>query len=261
MNDLTDLTDRLRGLDATGSTPSEDVVAADVSRAGAALTRRRRTRAALGSVALTLALGGGLGIAVVAQGDDPSEPPIARDGVEPVVGLVAYEGEQPEGFEVAVIPEGFFVQGSDPYVFTVARDGDTSHPLAFEDKLVVSLEDGIKKQGDIEGEPVMVGDVEGGLRSNPDGMATTLEFLQGDFDVVVQMWSTVGLTDEQLIEFAEGITVTEDAEIPGAPTGDSPRVRVERRGGNGECLMRREGDTIILRGDCKGAVLGNVRRR
>lgn len=216
---MNDLTDRLARLDGTAATPADDVVAADLARGGTALTRRRHAVGAAAGVGLTLALGAGLGIAVVAQPDDAAAPPAAGRS-EGRTSLVAYTGEQPEGFEVAVIPEGFFVQGSDAYVFTVAPEGDTSHPLAFEDKIVVSLEDGIKKQGAIEGEPVMVGDVEGGIRTPSDGLATMLEFMQGDFNVVVQMWRTVGLTDEELIEFAEGITVTDEAKVPGLPTGD-----------------------------------------
>jgi hypothetical protein len=211
---MNDLTDRLAGLGTTAGAPTDATVAADVARGSTALARRRRTRAAGAGVGLTLALGVGLGVAVIAQPDDPAAPPSAvpdtSEAPAPDVALVAYEGEQPEGFEVAVIPEGFFVQGSHAFSFTIAPDGDTSHPDGYEHKLVVMLESQSKAPGDLEGDPVQVGDAAGGIRTSAE--ATTLEFMQGDFDVVVQMWNDVGLTDEQLIEFAEGITVTDDAQ-------------------------------------------------
>lgn len=210
---MNDLTDRLAGLHTPGAAPTEDTVAADLARGSTALVRRRRTRAAVAGVGLTLSLGAGLAVAIVAQPDDAAPPTVAPDtsaAPDPDVALVAYEGEQPEGFEVAVIPEGFFVQGSHEFSFTIAPDGDTTHPDGYENKLVVMLESQSKAPGDIEGEPVQVGDAAGGIRSSAE--ATTLEFMQGDFDVVVQMWASVGLTDEQLVEFAEGITVTDQAQ-------------------------------------------------
>jgi hypothetical protein len=212
---MTDLLNRLARLDGSAPAPGEDVVAGDLARASTAQARRRRTAGAVAGVGLTLALGGGLGIAAVVGSEDTTAPPVTRpadpgEKEATTIDLVAYEGEQPEGFEVAVVPEGFFAQGSDPYVFTVAREGDTSDPLGFEDKLVVMLESKSKAPGDIEGDPVTVGGKPGGIRSSPE--AVTLEYQDGDFDVVVQMWRSVGLTDDQLIEFAKGVTVTDDAQ-------------------------------------------------
>ncbi|NYI99767.1 hypothetical protein HNR19_000466 [Nocardioides thalensis] len=244
---MNDLTDRLAGLDTSAAGPTEETVSADLARGSAALARRRRTRAAGAGVGLTLALGVGLGIAVVVQPDDDATPPSAGpSSTAPGVALVAWEGDQPVGFIVDQVPDGFFVQGSDPWLFTVAPEGDTTHPAAFEDKLVVTLET-VSNQpppGDVgekvtrlkdgslayelgpsdgqggsdapptlsDGDPVDVDGQPGVIRRSPDSLSTTLEFMTERGKVVVQMWKTVGLTDAQLVDFGAGITVTEEAQ-------------------------------------------------
>lgn len=244
---MNDLTDRLAGLDTPVAGPSEATVAADLARGSTALARRRRTRAAGAGVGLTLALGVGLGIAVVAQPDDDAAPPAAGpSSTAPGVALVAWEGDQPAGFVVEQVPDGYFVQGSDPWLFTVAPEGDTTHPAAFEDKLVVTLETASNerppgerggkvtrlKDGSLaydvgpsdgeggsdapptlsDGDPVVVDGQQGVIRRSPDSLSTTLEFLTDRGKVVVQMWRTVGLTDAQLVDFGAGITVTAEAQ-------------------------------------------------
>lgn len=196
---MTDVIDRLARLDGSPAATGDGTVTADLDRAHRALGRRRRTRAAFAGAGLTLAMGGGLGAVVAADRPDESA------GVD----LVRYDGQQPEGFEIAQIPEGFFAQGSNPYSFTVAREGDTSHPDGFEDKLVVMLETGLAPAGRLKGDPVSVDGHPGAVRDS--GEALSLEFHDGRHEVVVQMWDSVGLDVDQLVEFAEGIAVTADA--------------------------------------------------
>ncbi len=214
---MNDLTDRLARLDATASAPSEGVVAGDLARAHHALSRRRRTRAALAGTGLTLGLGAALGVVVaVNAGDDAappaSRPPVADRGSEQRGGvdLVAYTGAQPEGFLLGKVPEGYVVQGSDPFVLTLALPGDDSHYLNFEGKVVIMLEsqDAPQRLGD--GQQVDVNGQPGALEDA--GAARTLRYFQGDHLVVVQAWRGIGLTDDQIVELAEAITVTSDVE-------------------------------------------------
>ena len=60
------------------------------------------------------------------------------------VPLVAYTGPQVEGFELAKVPEGYEIQGSDAFVLTLAQPGDDSHYLAFDGKdwSTISVPDG-----------------------------------------------------------------------------------------------------------------------
>ena len=224
---MNDVIDRLAQLNSPAPpAPHCDEVAGDLERGARALVHRRRRASALASVGLVLAMGGGLAATAVVSRDDAGVPATAAADV----GLVAWSGDQPQGFNVAVVPDGFFVQGSDSYVFTVAREGDATHPLSFEDKLVVSLEDSIKPGGQLVGDLVEVAGGTGAIRHS--GGATTLEFFQGEHEVVVQMWNSVGLSDEELINFAEGITVTDDARIPGAGSPAQELIHtVIRKGG------------------------------
>ena len=225
---MTDVLDRLARLDRPVPPAGDDVVSADLARGSAALGRRRRTAAAAAGVGLTLALGAGLGTAMVAASDDPAPrvagPSAGSSGGSsggpsssssaPGIALVSYDGRQPAGFEVARVPEGFVVQGSDELVFTIAREGDTTHWLNFQDKLVVMLESRSAAPGVIKGEPVSVGGLPGGIRANggsEDPGLRTLEYHDDAHEVVVQMAGSVGLTDEQLVDLAEGITVTQAA--------------------------------------------------
>ena len=214
---MTDVLDRLARLDHATDPPAEGTVAADLVRGHAALARRRRTTGALAGVGLTLALGAGLGGVIAVQHDDSGSPvTVAPDGTPTKGGrimLVDYDGTQPQGFEVAKVPDGFTAQGSSAFSFTVAPVGDTSSPDDFQGKLVVMLESKDAAPNKAEGQQVSVDGAPGWIRTDPDGLATTLEYFDADgHDVVVQMWRTVGLTDEQLVEFAAGITVTAQAQ-------------------------------------------------
>ncbi|MFC5731050.1 MULTISPECIES: hypothetical protein [Nocardioides] len=223
-DDLTVLTDRLARLAGTAAVPAEATVGRDVARGRTALVRRRRTRAAMAGVGLTLTMGAGLGVLLVAQdpvdgGRSPAAGPsqggpTTGDSSTAEVALVSYSGRQPEGFTVAKVPAGFVVQGSDAFVLTLAPTGDSSHYLSFADKLVVTLQSLDAAPGAPEGTPVEVDGEPGAIREAPDGLARTLSYVDGDRRVEIQAWRTVGLTDDQLVEFAEGIGVTGAAQAP-----------------------------------------------
>jgi hypothetical protein len=215
---MNDLTDRLARLDATASAPSEDMVAGDLARAHHALGRRRRTRAALAGTGLTLGLGAALGVVVAVNGGGDAAPPVSGPSSSDPgrqqsggVDLVAYTGAQPEGFLLGKVPEGYQVQGSDAFVLTLATPGDHSHYLNFEGKLVIMLESQDASQQLGEGEHVSVNG-EPGVLQGGSGEPRTLRYTQGEHLVLVQAWENIGLTDDQLVELAESITVTSAVE-------------------------------------------------
>ena len=215
---MNDLTDRLARLDGASASPTEGEISGDLARAHTALGRRRRTRAAFAGAGLTLGVGAALGVVVaVSAGDDPA--PSLAGPVSPAPGrdqgttidLVAYTGAQPEGFELAKVPEGYVLQGSDSFVLTLATPGDDTHPLNFEGKVVIMLESQDAAQQLGEGQDVTVNGEPGVLKGGP-GETRILRYFQGEHLVMVQVWETIDLTDEQIVELAEGVTVTDDVE-------------------------------------------------
>lgn len=202
MNDVIDRLARLTPSPA--ASPAEDA-AADLHRGHRALARRRIKRAALGGAALTLAVGGAFGgIALTSGNEGAPTVQAAADNVR----LVDYDGTQLPGYTVAKVPEGFVLQGTDQHILAVARPDDHSSISDFRDKIVVTLETGTS-EGDgsanttVNGQPATIA-------TNSEG-TTTLKYPYRDLTVVIQMWSTIHLTDEQLVEFAEGVEVTADA--------------------------------------------------
>ncbi|WP_406024915.1 hypothetical protein OH802_02875 [Nocardioides sp. NBC_00850] len=201
---MNDVTDRLARLTPSTSASATEDAAADLRRGHRALSRRRIKRAAIGGAALTLAVGGAFGGIALTSGNEGAPTVQAAENVR----LVDYDGTQMPGFTVAKVPEGFVLQGSDPYVLAVARPEDKSSVSDFQDKIVVMLESSSAAPADstntsVSGQPAS-------LVTTPDG-ATVLKYTHGDFTVVIQMWNTIHLTDEQLVEFAEGVEVTADA--------------------------------------------------
>jgi len=210
---MTDLESRLRGLRGTTTPVDEDTVRADIGRARRALSRRRRAR--IGSAAVAVAAVGVVATVIVAgqpggQGSDIAEAPTPSPTHAATLRLVDYTGIQQPGFTVAKVPAGFVLQGATPYSLDVAKAGDHSSLNDFEGKLVVMLQ---SKDATFHktNRAVTVHGTTGYLRAE-DGGATALEYLDGDHDVVIQAWSGLGLTDAQLVEFADGVTVTSGAQ-------------------------------------------------
>jgi hypothetical protein len=212
---MTDLLHRLSRLDGTAAT-SESDVAGDLTRAHTALARRRRTRAAVAGAGLTLGVGAAFGVVAVIGNDEGAAPADigashAPRHAQASLRLVEYTGAQPEGFELAKVPEGYVVQGSDAFVLTLAKPGDHSHYLAFDHKVVVMLasQDAPQRLG--EGRDVTVNGTPAVLQGGP-GETRNLKYFQDDHLVDIQVWEDIALTDDQLIELAESITVTADVQ-------------------------------------------------
>jgi hypothetical protein len=201
---MRELTDQLAELSALPTThPSEATVQADLQRGRSAL-KRRRTRAFAAGVAVTAALvtAGSLTYAAT-SGSSPHSHSSER------IQLVAYHGDQLPGFTVAEVPEGYVLQGATAYSLDIAQPNDNTSLDAFTGKLVVMLQSQDVKM-DTNGTPVTVNGHQGYLREGPP--ATTLEYTDGTHDIVVQEWQNIGLTDDQLIQFASGVSVTAAAQ-------------------------------------------------
>jgi hypothetical protein len=222
MTDLPDLADRLHRLGGHAPAPSDDTVRRDLAR-GRGASRRRALRVGTAGLTLAAVVGVGTAIAVNAERAPAPGPSLAApsagatgatDGTPDAsaegVRLVAYAGEQEPGFVVAKVPAGFVLEGATSYNLNVARADDHSGLDVFEDKLVVMLESQ-SVTGEPEGAPVEVGEHDGWLRT-VEGGTQILTYDDGENRVVVQAWKSLGLSDQQVIEFAEGVTVTAEAQ-------------------------------------------------
>jgi hypothetical protein len=204
---MNNVIDQLAELGAPAGQPvPDDVVRGDLVRGRAALRRRRFHRGITG-------LGASAAVAVVAVAAISGQQSAGTDGSDSSGGLdlVAYHGAQLPGFTVGKVPEGFVLQGSDPYSLAIARPDDHTAINDFRDKLVVMLQstsmtelpDG--KAVQVEGRPATI--------YKGDPAAAQLYYSDGaGHDIVIQSWSGLGLTDAELVEFARSVTVTSNAE-------------------------------------------------
>ncbi|MBE1537579.1 hypothetical protein [Actinomadura algeriensis] len=229
---MSDLIDVLKALptDVSPGPAGAEVVAADVARGHRALIRRRHRRIACSSAVLAVAVSVAVGAGHLTRpGDSAAQAAEGSSAAtrESRVRLVAYTGTQPVGFKVHTVPEGWQVVSSDTNAFVVAPPGtDTPAPAPKEDLVggeAVSLEGriAVMLQGssrlpshspvtevDVNGEQGRLGLADGG---NSKTRAKWLIFPDGaGHKVLVQVPTSLGLTDGQITRFARGITVTGD---------------------------------------------------
>ncbi|WP_430791926.1 hypothetical protein [Actinoplanes sp. G11-F43] len=214
MNDVQDI---LRNLSVAPGPDGPDVVAADVARGRQAVARRNRFRVGVAGAFAAVAVAAG---AVSVGPFGGAAPPSTTAGQ---LTLVAYQGEQPVGFEVSTVPDGWRVVSSDASAFVVEPDtrgvlpSDAGGGLSLEGRISVSLqglshfpdESPIKKV-DVNGQKGELGhplEAEGKLSDTRWLFFTT----SAGKSVNVQVPGEVGLSDEQVVDFAGGITVTGDA--------------------------------------------------
>jgi hypothetical protein len=226
-----ELTDRLESLgQRQAPSPEQATVDADLRRGRVALGRRRRRQGAAGIAAVAAlaivgvsvaATTGGGGTRRASNGTASSTLPTnSRAGTHNTlagrhnthtgthvasVRLVAYKGTQLAGFTVAKVPAGYVLQGAQPTTLDIAQPGNHTSIDSFVDKVVVSLQSTdattptTGKHVKVNGEP--------GIITDSDGVHT-LWYTDGSHEVQVQAWSNIHLTDDQLVTFAEGVTVT-----------------------------------------------------
>jgi hypothetical protein len=200
---MNNVIDQLAELGApVGQPPSDDTVRGDLVRGRAALRRRRVRRGITG-------LGASAAVAVVAvaaSSGQQSPGTTSNSGLD----LVAYHGAQLPGFTVGKVPEGFVLQGSNPFSLDIARPDDHSSLDDYEGKLVVMLQS--KDQTETRAGKAVEVDGRPGTISKFDPAAAQLFYSDGTHDIVIQAWSGLGLTDAELVEFASSVTVTAEAQ-------------------------------------------------
>ncbi|MFB7499207.1 hypothetical protein ACFC09_31735 [Streptomyces sp. NPDC056161] len=233
------MTNVLSTLRSTGDVPADaETVAADVARGRGALLRRRRRRvagvAAVAAVAAIAAgsagqFGGGRssGPSTAAVQRTPStaqqKSATAQQKSEapqqtPDLQFAAYHGPQPAGFTVDTVPAGWKVESSTTSVFVAVPPGThTPKPVPGATDLsrgiAVMLQGMSRLPADASVTKVTVKGKAGSLGLTEDKGAKWLIYPDSaGHNVLVQTPVELGLTDSQIVRFAEGVTVTGDAE-------------------------------------------------
>ncbi len=239
---MTDLHNRLDRIAGPAAAPTTADVDADLARGRRALRRRRTVQATGGSAFAVAALVAAVSFATT--GGTPAGPGATRAADRPAataaaVSLVAYKGEQPKGFTVDKVPDGWFVQQDSSYSLTLAPDRvenpgpdadpskDPVHdPQSFVGKIGVMLSSK-DQSGPGDGTAVKVGDKDGVLVKSPVGQTPdgplptpadgdtgwTLWVEQpSGAHLLVQFWEGLGMSREQMVELAAGVHVHQDAQ-------------------------------------------------
>ncbi|GAA0425634.1 hypothetical protein [Actinoplanes campanulatus] len=233
MMNLHDGLARIAGPDAE---PIPEQLAADRARGRTALRRRRTVQAAGGSVFMAAALA-----AVIVAGTGVASGPSGRSGPEaagdrpstssPATGptaLVAYQGEQPKGFTLDKVPEGWVLQGADEYGITIAPKGipdvvpsdappgvPDNDPRSFEGKIVAMLQEFGPGEDIAGGKKLTINGKEAVLTKMLDqttGHALFVKLGENRW-MYVQVWDGLGWGEQQVVEFASGIHVDGSAKV------------------------------------------------
>ncbi|WFE45275.1 hypothetical protein [Verrucosispora sp. WMMD1129] len=209
MMDLHDRLDRIAGPVAEPSAAEAD---ADLARGRRALRRRRSARAlgtsafAVIALAVAVTIGTQAGPTATTPDDAPAEAVATR--------LVAYEGEQPQGFTIDKVPAGWEIQGGTTSELTIApKNAADKNPLSFIGKIAIMLQSASDRstptgtQLEVGGKPGVLNTADGTQGGKnlwvkqPDGVW-----------LLVQIWDARGWTQQDIIEFADGIHVQPGAE-------------------------------------------------
>ena len=225
MTDMKDLLNvALSDIPRTGepASPAEDLTR------GRRLLRRRRQRMA-GLAGVTAAVLCGILVPLSLNGSSPAASHPVAAASSPVsshpkasatpthttasqtqahaIKLVAWKGTQPPGYEVAWMPKGWVVQGSNPYALTIAPAGDKDkNPDSFLGKLVVMLQsrDATAPPANWADQPV--NGREGKFDVQGDTQILTFKVAGGQW-VVVQAPVILGWNSAELAKFAGGVQV------------------------------------------------------
>lgn len=193
---------------------------ADFSIEETALLARRTRRRMLAGVPMAAAAAAAVALAVApnAVGGRPAHPAAgAGRHSTGAIRLVAYTGAQPPGYTVKVIPAGWVVQGGNPYALVIApANAANGDPDVFLGKLFVGQESfdpaGASAQGwapaDAPGHTAYYS------VQNADGTKTAglvVKVTSSDW-LVVQAPTSLGWTEQQMIQFGLGVTILSTAQ-------------------------------------------------
>lgn len=204
MMDLHDQLDRIAGPAAEPSAAEAD---ADLARGRRALRRRRSARAlgtsafAVAALAVAVTIGTQTGPTTTTPNNAPAQVVAIR--------LVAYEGKQPQGFTIDKVPAGWEIQGGNAAALTIAPENAANkNPDVYVNKILITLQSKSDHstptgtQLDVGGKPGVLNaaqGLDGGKNlwvKQPDGVW-----------MLVQIWDTHGWTQQDIVDFADGIRV------------------------------------------------------
>jgi hypothetical protein len=202
--------------------PTREQVVADLVRGQRALRRRRTVQAAAGSVfavaavaaAVIAGTGGtpaGTQSSTQAGGDRPASSSPLTVGTK----LVAYQGQQPKGFTLDKVPDGWELQSANDYGIVIAPKGiKDKDPNSFAGKIVAQLQEFAPNE-ELKGKEVTVNGAAGLLTKmldQNDGGALFVKLGEGRW-LFIQVWDGLGWGEREMLEFASGIHVDENAKI------------------------------------------------
>lgn len=222
-----DLHSRMQNLGGPIDAPSSAAVEADLVRGRQAVRRRRFAQVATGSAFSVMAVATAVALTVSGPGGTSAPvaapPPAAVSQAAPGgVKLVAFAQEQPENFTIDVVPEGFFIQDQSEYGLMLAptsaqnpgpdasTTGDSIHnPSYFGGKIGVY----VQVHGYIpdDGKGVKVGTKDAWLRGSAGETRQVVVLERPKVDIVIQFDGDFGLTEQQMIEIAAGVHVSDAA--------------------------------------------------
>jgi hypothetical protein len=131
----------------------------------------------------------------------PSQPQVHA------IKLVAWKGTQPPGYEVAWMPKGWVVQGSNPYSLVIAPPNDKDKsPDSFLGKLVVMLQSADATAPPANWADQPVNGREGKFDVQGDTQILTFKVAGGQW-VVIQAPVVLGWDSAELAKFAGGVQV------------------------------------------------------
>jgi hypothetical protein len=205
---MMELHDRLDRLAGPAAPATEEQATADLARGRRALRRRRTVKgAATGVFAVAAA------VAALAYGAASRPGPAPHPAVA-TAALVAYKGEQPQGYTIDKVPAGWEIQGDNSSVLTIAplnaKDKDPSY---FAGKIAVMLQSK-DQHGTPPGTLIQVGNKPAIMDATSNPPNTKILYVRQPTGIylIVQLWDARGWTDAAIAEFAAGIHVLPNAQ-------------------------------------------------
>jgi hypothetical protein len=214
---MTDVIERLADFGQTPiGSPPLSAIEGDLARGRSALRRRHR-REGLVALSLTVAAAGGAAwLSSTGSAGGHRAPAVASPPAPLKVKLVDYVGQEPQGFQIGTIPQGYGLdlQASTSYSVVLAPAGDADkNPDSFVGKLVIMAEDASSYGGlsSLGNQSTTIGGIPG--RIGDDGRATQIWWQVGSIIIDVQSWDSIGLTQAQLINFASSVSTTPELQL------------------------------------------------